>query len=440
MTRLCRNVETALGRPAHTLSEAERLHLEHHLSECGECRDVSALSRTVGDMIQSAPRGLSESARERAIAGAFERAAHAQPVPRAARWGLPTGFVVAAAALLLLGLRVWHAEPQRGEVLATTMPKIAEQPALRDTTSSVAAPGSGGGASTDDDDDAWIESASGDTRQFAGAHVKLAPGTRLRFARAANTLELWSGEITLDVEHQHERPFAVLTQSFRVEVLGTQFVVSPAQVTVLRGHVQVRERANDALIADLHTGQHYRRLATGAASRTSTMKPSPAKQGMSRAQEATRTSSRQHVSDGVSAPVHSVVDTVSPAIPSESASELIRQTRAALGSADVSNARKLLQRAERAAQQVGERAEVGMLEAECELLARKPAAAVRAYLRVADRFATLSAGENALFAAAQLRLRERDTGAARGLFERYLLRYPQGRFADEARAHLAGVR
>jgi anti-sigma factor RsiW len=60
MTRLCRDVETALGRPAHTLSEAERLHLEQHLSECGACREVSARSRAVSDLIHAAPRSLSE--------------------------------------------------------------------------------------------------------------------------------------------------------------------------------------------------------------------------------------------------------------------------------------------------------------------------------------------------------------------------------------------
>jgi len=440
MTRLCRDVETVLGRPAHTLSEAERLHLEQHLSECAACRAVSALSRTVSDMIQAAPRGLSESARERAMAGAFERAARAEPLPRTAHWASRTGLLVAAAALLLLGVRlVWDVQPERSEGVATMTSRRAEQPARGGAASAAVAPGSEVAASIDE---AWVESASGDTRQFAGAHVTLAPGTRLRFARAANTLELSSGEVTLDVEHQHGRPFAVLTQGFRVEVLGTQFVVSPEHVTVLRGHVQVRERESDALISDLLTGQSYRRPATApvSASRSSTEQASTPVQGNGPAQRATRTSSRPRVGDGARTPWPSAVGTPSAATPSESVSELIRQARAALGSADVSKARALVRRAEQVAQHVSERAEVGTLEAECELLARRPDAAVRAYLRVADRFAALSAGENALFAAAQLRLGQRNTDAARGLFERYLARYPEGRFADEARAHLGAVR
>jgi TolA-binding protein len=124
------------------------------------------------------------------------------------------------------------------------------------------------------------------------------------------------------------------------------------------------------------------------------------------------------------------------ATPTEDVSELIRQARAALGRGDVGTARTLVGRAGRAARVVSDRAEVATLDAECELLARRPTQAVAAYLRVADRYAGLRAGENALFAAAQLSLRERDGEAAHRLFERYLSRYPAGRFVDEARAHL----
>jgi ferric-dicitrate binding protein FerR (iron transport regulator) len=417
----------------HTLSEAERLQLEHHLSECEACRELSTMSRTISDVIRAAPKSLTESARERAIAGAFERAARALPVPRAAEWAPRAGFVVAAAALLLLGVRVWRVEPERGELATSTTLEATKQPALRGAGSAAAVPDNEAPRSLED---AWLESTSGDTRQFAGAHVRLAPGTRLRFARKTNTLELSAGEVTLDVEHQHERPFAVLTQGFRVEVLGTQFVVSPEHVTVLRGHVQVRERASDALIADLLTGQSYRRPPVTAGPNASVIASAPA-QDRIRTQQATRTSSRRHVSDGASTPMSSATGTASAHKPS--VAELIVQARSALADADVSQARALVQRAEQAAEHVGERAEVGTLLAECELLARRPDAAVRAYLRVADRFASLSAGENALFAAAQLQLRERDTSAAHKLFERYLARYPQGRFADEARAHLAAA-
>lgn len=53
------------------------------------------------------------------------------------------------------------------------------------------------------------------------------------------------------------------------------------------------------------------------------------------------------------------------------------------------------------------------------------------YLEVAAKFESLSAGESALYAAA--RVEARRGGDARALLERYLARYPRGRFVNDAR-------
>ena len=77
------------------------------------------------------------------------------------------------------------------------------------------------------------------------------------------------------------------------------------------------------------------------------------------------------------------------------------------------------------------------LRAECALVAGDAAGASAAYLHVARSFARLPAGENALFAAARI---ERERGAsaqAARILEQYLERYPDGRFAKEARNRLA---
>ena len=66
-------------------------------------------------------------------------------------------------------------------------------------------------------------------------------------------------------------------------------------------------------------------------------------------------------------------------------------------------------------------------------------AAVEAYLRVARAFAELPAGENALFAAARLEADRQRSAAAAQLLERYLERYPHGRFEREARARLRAL-
>ncbi|HEY6877333.1 MAG TPA: hypothetical protein VI299_04905, partial [Polyangiales bacterium] len=83
-----------------------------------------------------------------------------------------------------------------------------------------------------------------------------------------------------------------------------------------------------------------------------------------------------------------------------------------------------------------DRAEAGTLRAELALRERDLTRAIAAYLAVADAYPELPSGENGLFAAAQLAMRAK-RGDARDMMSRYLQRYPQGRFADEARARLA---
>lgn len=51
-----------------------------------------------------------------------------------------------------------------------------------------------------------------------------------------------------------------------------------------------------------------------------------------------------------------------------------------------------------------------------------------------------TAGETALFAAARLELSRGRAEAARARFDRYLERYPSGRFADDARRHTRAPR
>jgi ferric-dicitrate binding protein FerR (iron transport regulator) len=445
MTRLCRDVTTSLGRPLSTLSEAERLHLEQHLSECDECRHQSALSRAVTELVFAAPSQLSESARERAIAGAFERATRSVPGSPGVHWARRVSLALAAAAVVLLGLRLLLVDPKGGEVIVSAPRAPTTEPTVSALARNVSEHVDDDGAESTEQ--TWIESKGAETRTFGGARVTLAAGTRVRIVRGTNTLELARGQATLDVEHQHERPFAVLTQAFRAEVLGTQFVVSPEHVEVLRGHVQVRERESDALISDLLTGQSYRRDAPLATAATSAPVSEPARatesatpRGTRRMRHPARETARSADAEASRA-ADKDVDTARAGVAgADDAGELIRKTRAALAAGDVTTARKLVERAGRAAQRVTEQAEVATLLAECELLARRPEAAIRAYLGVAERFSGLHAGENALFAAAQLSLRQRDESAARALFERYLTRYPTGRFSDEARAHLSPPR
>jgi TolA-binding protein len=85
------------------------------------------------------------------------------------------------------------------------------------------------------------------------------------------------------------------------------------------------------------------------------------------------------------------------------------------------------------------RAEAATLLAECALIAGDRGTAARRYLEVASRYPDLAAAENALFAAARLRAESGKRAGARALFERYIRKYPKGRFAPEVTRRLRAL-
>ncbi len=387
MTQSCTEIETLIDKRARGLDEAERLVLEQHLTECDGCRQSAGFMRAISQMVDDAPAQLSELARKRAISGAFTNVVRETEQVRRTRFVGPTAFAVAAAAALAL--------------LVPTAPKEAAQ---QTPTVQMAAHDTGASATRSSPPQAapaaiipsaphmdWVEANEAQTRTFAHAEVKLEAGARVRFDEVHTTLELSHGRALIDVDVSKGRPFRVLTQRFRVEVLGTRFTVSPEMVEVERGRVQVFDLQGQPLARDLRPGSAF------------SMVPKP------RAQ------------------------TVEPHV---GARVWLARAREALSQGDARAAREFVVRAEDSEPQRVDRAEAGTLRAECALIEHNPEAAVRLYRSVADRFADLSAGENAAFAAAQIASRSRSRELARPLFERYLTRYPKGRFADEARARV----
>ncbi|MET0285066.1 MAG: FecR domain-containing protein [Polyangiales bacterium] len=382
MTRPCRETEVWLGQERTALSEAQRLALEQHLVECADCRALHVTSRGVGELLRAAPGELSPAARERAIAGAFAapRVARATGTP----WRTRTLALAAVAAALLLGfLGIRRAPPEM----------------------------------------AWIEGAGVHT--FAHASVTLDAEARVRFDSARATLELERGALEVEVDPRPHAPFTVRTASFRALVLGTSFHVDAERVVVRHGHVRVLR--GETQLADLHAGERYQREAPVVARAPKTEaepntepepnieaepapEPKPAKVSRTRANK--------------------------PPAP-EAPSALLAKARDALARDALEDTRRLLQQAEAAARHARDRSEAGTLRAELALRERRPEAAIAAYLAVATDYPGLASGENALFAAAQLSA----PGAARPLLERYLTRYPDGRFAAQVRARLkAGTR
>ncbi|HEY6882288.1 MAG TPA: FecR domain-containing protein, partial [Polyangiales bacterium] len=188
------------------------------------------MSRSLTELVvDTASTELPSASRERAIGRAFERAAEPRLPPRSVWRARSLGLAVAAVAALALLIQLSMRTP--------------------------AAPV------------AWLEQDG--TYTFAHAQVTLLDRGRARFDAHEVTLELARGAVEVDVDPGPRRPFAVRTQYFRVEVLGTQFHVDRDSVAVTRGHVRVVALQGGRLLADLRAGQRYDRT-------TITTAPSPA--------------------------------------------------------------------------------------------------------------------------------------------------------------------
>ena len=84
-----------------------------------------------------------------------------------------------------------------------------------------------------------VRSARGGEVRLGDADTSLAAETALLWRRAARSVELREGSVTIDVEHRAGQHFQVRTPRFVVEVIGTRFTVDLAGVRTERGTVRV---------------------------------------------------------------------------------------------------------------------------------------------------------------------------------------------------------
>jgi hypothetical protein len=397
----CDTVCALIDREAIGWSEAERLRVEQHLGECQECSESLSLSRFVRATLREAAGELPESARMRAIKNALSESAKRQPSIRVAK-GLPRyalGLSLAAAAALL----VWLVRTPLTQTAAVVSKPgaAAHEAALARAPATPKAQEPAPKAQ----EPALVESTGREQHTFAHATVTFAPATRARFDAATRTLFLEQGAIDVDVNPEAGASFSVVTESFRVEVMGTRFSMTPYAVTVQHGRVRVLGPTGVVLASALGKGETFT-LASEA--------PSASKPG----------------SKPESKPSKS-----GPKLPAKSAKQLLAEARGALYRSDAAGARALVGEAEKARPARADRAEAGTLRAEILMLERDHTAAVQAYRDVATHYAELAAGENASFAAAQLAVKVAPT-KAHELLEAYLARYPHGRFESEVRERL----
>jgi tetratricopeptide (TPR) repeat protein len=121
------------------------------------------------------------------------------------------------------------------------------------------------------------------------------------------------------------------------------------------------------------------------------------------------------------------------------AAALLDAARRALVAKRLPEARRQIEAVLALATPASLRAEALSLRADCAQVEGDRAAAIAAYSQVAQSFAALPAGENALFAAARLEQERGGRAAATAGLRRYLARYPRGRFVKEARQRLRAL-
>jgi len=412
----CFRAHALLGRRSEGLSGAEGLRLEEHLASCQHCHRDAQLLDGLRELASSAqPSSLPPQVREQAIRGALARAHTESAARRERRWVWPTAAFagLAAATALALVLRAGTSAPAPHDEVAQA-PRVVPAAARIDRVLSgrVAVDGELQATGKPLASVAVLRAQDDATVMLGHATVQLRAGTALRWDRQQHSVRLENGSVIADVDPSAGKRFSVVTPTFSVLVLGTRFEVSLQGVKVERGRVRVTAPDGAVLAESLAAGERL------------VVPPLRAETEVAASAELADSKPRQ--ARGKPNAPRAAVD----------AALLLTQARTHLAARQVDEARRSLEAALALAQQRDQRAEAMTLRAECALVAGDLGGAVEAYLRVARAFERHPAGQNALFAAARLEAERGRSAAAANLLERYLARYPQGRFVKEAHARL----
>jgi hypothetical protein len=239
---------------------------------------------------------------------------------------------------------------------------------------------------------------SGNVTRAAVGDATLEVGPETEFVAAGNEADGWTviierGSVGFAVPERRNRPpFRVLAASTAVEVVGTRFTVLRAgdavAVNVEHGAVRVTSPNGTKL---LHDGEKW-----GSTAKTTGKTP-----------------------ETVPEPI---------AAPSESSAPEVDHSAVA---STVSSRNRTVASSTSAPQPPSRR---DRYEAASRLEGSDPGRAVELYLELAKEADAW--GANALFAAGRLEFEKRRYGQAKGLLRRYLLRFPTGLNAEEARTLL----
>ena len=384
----CARTRDWLHRESSTLDEAQRLVLDDHLSSCGECRgdrERLRLMRDVGATLPVPPAGAREYGR--AIARALLEGKQRAP-ERQRRWIWLAPLAIGALAAVVIAIVITRDDAT--DVHASSpppapIPPAPEPPQQAPAPSDVVEDGvlfSANGAIRSGDaipKDAVLDAREPARVRLAMARVEVGADSKLRWSGDAVLLD--HGKVVVEAASQ---PVRVITEKFEIELVDARVAIETGEVRVERGNARVSDRSRK-LLAELTEGGRWKPIEP--------KRPSPPK----------------------------------------SARELVTRARAHLAAGEHVDAERVAQTAlSRSPSRVDE-AEARMFLAELAQASGNLALATTRYEAVAAKFADLPSGESALYAAARLEARRGRDDAAAALFDRYLARYPNGRYADDVR-------
>jgi tetratricopeptide (TPR) repeat protein len=422
----CLRMHGMLGRRAGGLSGAEALRLEDHLASCGDCSREAALLDGLREIANAERRSLPPVAREQVIRRAFAQAERLSPRDSGLRrlWlALAAGSLTLAAATAAFLLVVRNGEQPAvtaNEARPHDAPTVVGARVDRVLSGVIEIDGVSSDAGTELAAHGGLHARTAATVSLGHAEVRLAAGTALRWDRGQRKLQLKNGRVLAEVNPSARESFTVETPRFTVLVLGTRFEVTLDAVRVERGRVRVISSSGKELAASLGAGEELVVPASSereaeAAQAVEPNDPRLTERRRALSPPAARAKAPARTDDGAA---------------------LIAEARAHLAERRVTDARRALEAALAVSHEPNQRAEALSLRAECALVSGDLGTAIEAYLRVARTYAHHPAGQNALFAAARLEAERGRSAAAITLLERYLSRYPNGRFEKEARMRL----
>jgi hypothetical protein len=267
-------------------------------------------------------------------------------------------------------------------------------------------------------DGARLRANRGGSVVFGSVSVEFAEHTEATWRARAQSVELSRGQVLVDVTPGKGRHFRVITPHFLVEVIGTRFAVDMAGVRTDRGTVHVKG-IDGTLFATLTAGQRWRLEAP----------PSPPS-----AVPLTSRALSQPTAPPMAAPMTTRPPVKTAADP---APDRLVQARQALTRGDADQARSLLVPLYHGSRNIA--VEARALAAESYLIEGRYGDAIESYGVVVRDFNTTPQAESALYAIAQLQIESSRREEAVRTLRQYLSRYPDGRFANEARERLEKV-